>query len=376
MTYVRSLDGMRALAVALVMLYHFGVLECGWLGVQLFFVLSGFLITQILVSQRENRFGAYLGRFYKRRALRIFPLFYLYAGTFALSYALTGHPAFSRAQLALLFGYAFNVAQVLNGVGDQHWVSHLWSLAVEEQFYLIWPLIVFILSPRALRVFAMGLLIACPLARLFVSIHFFDWAGGLIHPDLGTFVYRLTPFQLDAFAAGALVGLGPTRAHPRRRFAIALVAVAVLGALNLLAMRHLNVPAEDSGLTTFGYPQDMVFGKQFVWGFSLINFLGAELVRTCITPGAAFKLLEHPALVAMGRISYGLYVYHLAIRELILTFLRHAPSTLELVGLFIIYIVASFALAAVSWRFFESRILALKDRPWRSAPALSPSVDA
>ncbi|MGC2321688.1 MAG: acyltransferase [Terriglobales bacterium] len=136
---IPALDGMRALAVFLVILYHFSF---DWapasLGVLGFFVLSGFLITWLLLKENDKTGTISLSGFYKRRSLRIFPAFYAYCGGWLLLLLLTGHKVV-WAEVISAFCYISNYYQAFFHPADS-FVTHTWSLAIEEQFYLLWPL--------------------------------------------------------------------------------------------------------------------------------------------------------------------------------------------------------------------------------------------
>src|SRR5882672_10627261 len=169
--HIKALDGVRGIAILLVILFHYGYLGCGWIGVQLFFVLSGYLITSILLQERSQSLGAYLKRFYWRRSLRIFPLYYLYLLVLLGTYlALKIPPAFSD-QWIYLFTYTYNVRQVLPNYDGSQLLIHLWSLSVEEQFYLIWPLLVFVFAAHRFRTLLIALVVAVPLLRLLAALY-------------------------------------------------------------------------------------------------------------------------------------------------------------------------------------------------------------
>ena len=191
-TRIRPLDGLRGLAVLAVVLYHATLLapgtgatgrtllaaaRLGWAGVDLFFVLSGFLITRLLVESRgaDNYFRV----FYARRLLRIFPLYYVSLLVLVLLFRVPG------GESLWYWLYASNVKATLSGWPSAP-LSHFWSLAVEEQYYLVWPLAVSLLSRRALVSLCAGLVVLVPAARAGA------WVLGV--PEIG--LYVLTPFRL------------------------------------------------------------------------------------------------------------------------------------------------------------------------------------
>jgi len=187
----------------LVLGYHLNILGCGWVGVQLFFVLSGFLITRILIEARsEHPSATTLGRFYVRRGLRIFPVFYLYLAVMIAGLVLL-QPADPAAGTALrrwpwAAFYVYNWFMMTGWHQNSYYVDHLWTLAVEEQFYLLWPALVLLLSRRALRSVLVALACAGPLLRLGVAEVWprFDFAALVLTAD-------------DLTASRQVVSLGP-----------------------------------------------------------------------------------------------------------------------------------------------------------------------
>ena len=216
-----ALDGVRGLAIILVMAYHYMVLmpftihsaalgaavvvcSKGWCGVDLFFVLSGFLITGILYDSREN--PRYFRNFYARRTLRIFPLYYAVllsvAALLFLAWLLVPRLWLAQPKLGelaavqpWLWTYTTNIA-VAKGI-PVPLVAHFWSLAVEEQFYLVWPLVMFALPKRAMAPVALSLATAALFIRL--GLTYAGWSDGAI--------YVLTPCRMDSLAAGALAAI-------------------------------------------------------------------------------------------------------------------------------------------------------------------------
>ena len=212
---IPQLDGIRGLAILLVMLFHFFwfpmaaglpisandswlrpiLLSC-WVGVDLFFVLSGFLITGILVDARAR--PGYFKNFYARRVLRIFPLYYLFLAAWL---ALTGY------QSLWLWSYTANIHMAREGwTAVPSAVDHLWSLAIEEQYYLLWPVVIYFLKPKQALFVCAGLAMLCPLIRF----HYF-------HVNQPLSAYMLTHARLDSLAWGALLALAVRVCPPSRR---------------------------------------------------------------------------------------------------------------------------------------------------------------
>src|SRR6201996_3771215 len=187
MKYIPQLDGLRACAILGVFLYHSPLhFKGGWAGVDLFFVLSGFLITRILVSHREMPIKQYFGTFYMRRARRILPPYIALMVVVSLLFGFSWVPTW----------YAYLGAMNFPRVGPPE-LSMLWSLAVEEQFYLFWPFVVLFFPRRRLAWVAVSLILTAPLLRAIATPLLTDhWA-----------IYKQTPFRMDCLATGALIGI-------------------------------------------------------------------------------------------------------------------------------------------------------------------------
>ena len=301
-----SLDGLRGIAVLLVVLFHFGYLPVGWIGVQLFFVLSGFLITQGLVETRDYSAGRYFGRFYWRRSLRIFPLNYLALAIAATLFTATGHPSGFERSWPYLATYTTNFGRMLPAdVADCF--AHFWSLAVEEQFYLVWPALVFCFGPAGFRRIVTATLAAGPLGRWAWSAGLV--AGGIAEDRIGKLVYLNPLSHFDAFAVGAAIVVFPkasTYCGARRAVQGALAVWLAAGGLHVV-VRHLQggVPWQ-----TLGYQMYLEDNAQYIWGYSLINLACGALVAYCVSPVTRKGALNWLWLRYVGRVSYGVYLFH------------------------------------------------------------------
>ena len=237
-----ALDGIRGLATLAVMLFHFtmfeqssqplfraalGLASLGWASIDLFFVLSGFLITGILLDTKGQQH--FFRNFYLRRALRIVPLCYAVLAVVMLAVSATVGLRTPESREFLgrqlwLWTYTTNIEFFVSGHWNFNlgrlWLNHFWTLAVEEQFYLAWPVIVFALSRRALVVGAVGLALGAPLLRAIMIVH-----G--VRPGI---VLTLTPCRVDALALGALAAVlvRDSAVRPRVLCSLPWVALAAL----------------------------------------------------------------------------------------------------------------------------------------------------
>ncbi len=368
--HIPALDGLRGCAILGVLLLHFTsaldapagaparlvkqAFNIGWTGVDLFFVLSGFLITGILADARDtpHRYRT----FYARRALRILPLYYGFVLLLFVVPPLIGARAYTTplADQLPYWLYLQNFRTLSNGALD--YAAHLWSLAIEEQFYLVWPLVVFTLSRTgALRVCAV--LVVGALAYRVASVFTVD--------DLRT-VYFLTPGRVDGLALGgaiALIARGTGGLMRLRRMAPAVLAAAAA----VLAAAALH----PSGFNPGGVYMVSV-------GYSALAFcFGAVLVLALDGGGALLpRLLSAPVLRFFGRYSYGLYVVHvplIALAQLAgVSPDAFAGTRWELPGLLgymALMATASILVALASWNLYEKPFLKLKSRFTYRAPA-------
>ncbi|SHM85913.1 acyltransferase family protein [Bradyrhizobium lablabi] len=197
-----ELDGLRGIAIGLVVLFHFGLIPVGWVGVQLFFVLSGYLISELLINEKEQAFSTYTAQFYWRRSLRIFPLYFIYLASMAALHFATGAPESLQADWPYLLTYTTNFGR-LRTIDIGPAFTHLWSLAVEEQFYLLWPFVVYILSLRSLKRTIVGVILISPILR--AGFYVMCRRQGYDEEFIGRAIYVLPFMQLDSFAFGAAV---------------------------------------------------------------------------------------------------------------------------------------------------------------------------
>ncbi|HEY4170430.1 MAG TPA: acyltransferase [Reyranella sp.] len=302
----QGLDVLRAICALAVFFFHCGLANFGWLGVQVFFVISGFLITRSLESRQEGTASQRMLAFYGRRARRILPPVYLSLLLLAPFAFLLQRELVTGWLAAVTFTYNFYnlTASFLN----TPFLSHLWSLAVEEQFYLVFPLLMVLARRRATPVLLL-LCLAMPAVRLgfaplaghdgFVRQDFLESAGPLAAGSYATYVAGFT--QFDAFAIGALVQLH-FRTLPRFNTAAAILAM-------LLVMMLLGFVTTGSAYgTAYGPFLGALGAYQYVWGYLLVALLGGLLVIHFSALPATSPLSR--GLAALGAYSYEFYILH------------------------------------------------------------------
>jgi peptidoglycan/LPS O-acetylase OafA/YrhL len=366
--HYRQLDGLRGLAILLVVFYHFclphrdfhgpaagfalQLAQAGWMGVDLFFVLSGFLITGILVETRTdpNYFRNFLGR----RFLRIWPLYYLNLLVLlvllpALMSSVPEQVQGMRDKQGWFWLYAANWLFALEGGFGKTSGGYFWSLAVEEQFYLVWPVVVYALSDRALLRASLLLLGVSLLTRIVLST--LGTAAGTL--------YTMTFTHLDGLTIGSCLAICARSGalSDRIRRLAPLAAVAALVGLAIVRVIDSNFFFWSKAMAACGYT--------FVAILS-----GALLVRTMQAEPSSLlsRVFSSRPMAQCGKYSYALYLVHVPVAGLLfpLTFrvLDRIPglSSYELKFLVFVAIafVVSYGLSVLSWYAFEGPIMKLK----------------
>ena len=347
-----ALDGLRGLAILLVVVYHnFGFINVfffGWLGVDLFFVLSGFLITDILLKTVGKK--GYLKNFYIRRVLRIFPLYYLCLILFLIVLPQTTiqlDVQYYVDHQVWLWTYLQNWIYTFQSPGQTNALNHLWSLAVEEQFYLLWPLAVLIIrKPGYLLLFISLVLVAVLGLRLLVWI---NQISDLAYFNLYTFT------RIDGLCIGCMIAL---LQRVKSNFLEKNKAIIVL------CFAGLN----------FGF---FFVNRRYQFSFPYLAFAGYTtfammfglLVNEAVTRQSKLinLLFNNPLLKFFGKISYGFYVFHWPVYLFLFPYLLPWISKLTNGTLvqFLVSVVATIAAIVISWlsyQYFEKYFLKLKDK--------------
>ena len=350
-SYFSKLDVYRFIAVFLVLLEHFAYslgrnISAGYYGVDMFFVLSGFLITGILLKpEPKSPLKAWVN-FLGRRSIRIFPIYYL---TIIVLFILGYSPVIDN--LAVLLSYTYNYAWVLFDLPLSN-ISHFWSLAVEEQFYMIWPLIIiFLLSRKSKNVLVLSIVIylLCSLQLVF------------------EFIPSMTKFNG--------VGLFP-QANSLALGSIGAVIFSTYKLQELRLLRSKNVEIVSLVLLI------CLLTTDFKIKFLLLPLISLFIIFKCVTSTFQYekitRIFESKRLIYLGTISYGIYIYHLPLEHYLTTYLFDPLlwqqidfqklgwfSKIEYHSYIIkfpIYSILSIVLAHFSFQYLEKPILKLKDK--------------
>jgi peptidoglycan/LPS O-acetylase OafA/YrhL len=360
--HLPALDGLRGVAILAVILLHFtfytdatavdavfsSITKSGWAGVDLFFVLSGFLITRILLAAKGA--PGYFRNFYARRALRIFPLYYAYllsvTVVLPLIFPTNEDVAWWSSNAFWHWTYLSNVLPLASGQTAE-WSyrpnGHLWSLSVEEQFYLLWPLVVFLLSRRGLFIACIGIIMGAVAARLTVALAT-NYAAAYMF---------LLPARMDTLAIGGLLALAClTHYDLLARYA----PRALLASGTLLVV--LSIPSRRLGMET---------PLQVSAGLTLLAVFCAALLMCSLVNQP--RVLGSRFLTTIGKYSYCMYVVHLIagdfvgrhVRELSIPAVFGSQLPMELTSV-LVGTAVTFGIAWSSWHLWEKHWLKLKAR--------------
>jgi peptidoglycan/LPS O-acetylase OafA/YrhL len=357
-----TLDGLRGLAILLVIPHNADVFgpvsgllwpaallaHAGWVGVQLFFVLSGFLITSNLLDTQQA--GNYYQSFFARRTLRIFPLYYgtLFVALIVVPHfvALAPEVAATHVHQVWLWTFLVNWAEPFGKA--VHGFPHFWSLSVEEQFYLVWPFLVHRRSPRSVWTLCTTLIIAALLIRCAML-----FAGARAEE-----IYMFTICRMDALAAGAA--------------AAALIRMPAAVALLRRYSNKLWITGLVLGLVGAAITDTYaLYGSgTFTIGYTLLSVCFALLLLGALAPSSRINAPYHAVLTfaplrSVGKYSYGMYVFHMLIIMVIgpkiLAPLRGLTSFYPVLYALVIAVL-SYVAAVISYQCYEKHFLKLKRR--------------
>jgi peptidoglycan/LPS O-acetylase OafA/YrhL len=344
MKYIPELDGLRAVAVGMVILDHTlnNQFPGGFIGVDIFFVLSGYLITTILAHEFERDERINLGHFYLRRFLRLTPALFILLASYVLVSAAVSGSFREHAKAAFVAAtYTMDWAQALK-FGPSGFMLHTWSLAVEEQFYLLWPLILIAALRCRISVWKIivGLILAVTTWRTFLVLHTTS-----IDPQR---IYLSFDTRFDTLLVGCLMAVAPLPwlHKPAARFVMIPILALAVASLTLQWTSH----------------------ALYLIGFPLIALLAAWLILAAMTAnydGLLRRSLRWGPINYVGRISYGVYLWHMPIA---LTLFSVLPTQSFVV--FALTCILTLIIASASYHWVEQPIL----KRWRPSARYWPHL--
>lgn len=344
--HFKELDGIRAIAALMVMFFHFfhelvtsnptlilikKFAFIGQTGVSLFFVLSGFLITRILLNTKHT--DGFFTNFYVRRALRIFPLYYLFLIIFYFLIPVIENTEFVPFEQQIYFWvYLQNFAITFNW--NSNGPQHFWSLAVEEHFYFIWPLLIYYLDKKRIKVAIYSLILIAFLVRLILVINHIE-------------VFYFTFCRMDELAVGALLAVWEVNGKLDNYKANNFIKMAAV----------LLIPTLGLWIFTSGMGLDLVQVIKFI----LLAFCYFCFIGFAITTNENHWLkifLRNRFFSYAGKISYGLYVYH----PLCFLFVNTHLQLNSIIISFMVSFALCFLIASASFYLLESKFLSFKNK--------------
>lgn len=369
LNHITELDGIRGFAVLLVIIFHFlnqpilsdnlfdhifkETFSIGWIGVDLFFVLSGFLITRILINTKSST--NYFTSFYYKRTLRIFPLYYLYLILiFFILYPLLFNKVSEVEQNKILMSehsqawfwlYASNIKQVIDGAFFGGGLGHLWSLSIEEQFYIVWPCIIYFFSVKNAKLISWILILLALLLRVYICFYNID-------PEV---IYVFTLTRMDALVMGALVAI-----YLSENTVINYVFVKRL----LLGTCFFTVML----IYLFG-PHSGKHPLIYTIGYTLtaVTFSLLILLTQSTTVFFARPVFKSSFMVFFGKYSYAIYIFHPLVRQVMLKLVGEPKVILGTqtpwsIAFVLLCTAGTVLVALISWNLFEKWFLKLKDK--------------
>ena len=373
---IDEVDGLRALAMTMVIAQHCGLLPFGWTGVWLFFVISGYVITSGFIADGPvgdsagRRYAVFMGR----RAVRIVPVYLLYVAVNVVLLLAIGGGA-RLADVPYLLSFTYNWHMIFGfWPGSSEWgpFGHLWTLSVEQQFYLLFPLIALFLLPRAQIAVTVALICAGPLLRWLWSQALLTSHGS--DPGAMAFaVYAASVCHFDAFLIGSLIAhLQPRlRACPRASnvlWWVALLGAAAYAATYVAINHRLGAQGVDALRNVFS---GVLYGQhREVLVYVAVDAVAAAALVHAVLQRRGSRLLAWAPLAWVGRVSYGGYLFHLLVlwwlAQLLDAKLKDLPLEGRLLGFVAVWLV-TVALASASFRWFELPLA----RRWRGGTVRS-----
>lgn len=259
-------------------------------------------------------------------------------------------------QLPIAATYAYDFFHASSFFKLSNFLTHFWSLSVEEQFYLIWPLVILLTPKKWLKRVFLGAIIAGPVFRILLTVLYRAHPFSFLSEDLALSIYALPFSHIDAFGLGAYISRFDLPKPKWQLLALLIIVPAAGFGSQWLFTGSLG------NWTTFGYPLPLANGFKQIWGYSLLNYFFAILIYTVVKEGWLVKFLEFPPLRYLGKISYGMYVYHYAIIWFTKIGMSVAISATARAQAPWVALALTIVVSSLSYHLFEKPITDLKDK--------------
>ena len=360
---IYSIDSLRALAMTMVIAQHCKLLPFGWTGVWLFYVISGFVISRNFIAERATFKPASLFHylsFVTRRMFRIIPPYAAYLIICLLVIRLLGYPEQYR-ELPYLTTFTFNWRMIFSVEPQFSAFGHLWTISVEEQFYILFPILILLLK-RDRAIF--GLIAICLLVPVLRNVMAGQMAAhGWDSERIAFGIYASSFGQFDAFASGALLAHfeNAIRRHPQFATKMAWLAL-VMATVYVATYIGINIRSGAHGIDAIrNIVSGVLYGeKREVFVYIVMNFCAAATLAGAIAGWRVFNLIEHPLLVAVGQVSYGGYLLHaivLLVMGEAIGWLFESQTVQIRIAFFLIAWCCTVAIAWLSYTTWERKLI-------------------
>ncbi|MCB8877318.1 acyltransferase family protein [Acidisoma silvae] len=353
--YLPEVDALRCLAMLAVIAIHSGLFPFGWTGVWLFFVISGFAVTSSLFSAKHAQHSVTrrIVNFFARRAFRIWPIYFGYIAVSAI-FILAFRTPGDLAEVPWLLTFTQNIKMIIESYAPGTvWggFAHLWTLSDEQQFYVVFPFVLLLPNRRLRTIALVGVILLAPVIRYAVASWSLDQHYDALHAAFA--VYAFGPGHFDAFAAGSLIALYRQEIAANIRYAqvAAVVALAISVAYVLTyVLVNIRLSGHVSVSDTRNVLSGVLFGQgRQIWVYYVPTSLGVALLMGILVRNSALlRICNLPGLQAIGRISYGGYLYHVPVLMILGALVPALSPPITGASSYLAHILLFFATAALT----------------------------
>lgn len=348
--FIPELDGLRAISILSVLFFHLNVpgFSLGWSGVFLFFVISGFLITGILLDAKGQEH--YYKNFFIRRSLRIFPIYYISLIAIYVLSCLLNKPN-SDFFWYLIYGQNYLLGFTGFAAAFPASFSHTWSLAIEEQFYFLWPFLVCILTIRKLVI----------LLLVFVVVAISSRVGVWVYTNNPFLVFTTLPSTIDSLAIGAMLAIVIRLPLSRKLIVNSSIVICSISLLSLIMIISCY------GFSCYWSPVTMISSKPMnLFIYTIMALFFCSLMSLVIHTDTVFsRLLRIDIFKQIGKISYGLYLYHLPVYMYVNILAKNMTiwgGEIDTIVIGMVKLIITYIISLLSWHLVETKFIKAKDK--------------